>query len=223
MERIADLDIARIAATRHTCKAFDPTKKITPADMAALRTVLRYAPSSVNSQPWHFFIAENEAGKARIAEATKEGYAYNTPKILNASHVVVLCAKTDLDDAHVAAILAQEEKDGRFPVPEAKTNQNNSRNFYVNLHRNELKDMAFWTQKQVYIALGTLLQGAAALGLDACPIEGFDKAKLDAELGLAQRGLTSVVLAALGYRSAEDFNAKLPKSRFDEASLFTAL
>jgi nitroreductase/dihydropteridine reductase len=216
-------DLARIATTRHTCKAFDPARKIAPADMAALRTVLRCAPSSVNSQPWHFFIAASEAAKARIAEATKEGYAYNTPKILNASQVVVFSAKTGFDDAHVAAILAQEDKDGRFPSAEAKTNQNNSRNFYVNLHRDTLKDDAAWMQKQVYIALGTLLQGAALLGIDACPIEGFAAAKLDAELGLRERGYTAVVLAALGYRSAEDFNAKLPKSRFDEASVITTL
>lgn len=220
MER---LDIARIATTRHTCKAFDATKKIADADIAALRTVLRCAPSSINSQPWHFIIAASDAGKARLTVATQGTYAYNTPKLLDCSHAVVLCAKTDFDDAHIAAILAQEERDGRFPTPEAKTNQNNSRNYYANMHRNELQDTTFWMQKQVYIALGMLLQGAAVLGIDACPIEGFDKAQLDAELGLAQRGLTSVVLTALGYRSAEDFNAKLPKSRLDEAGLFTAL
>lgn len=220
MERI---DIARIAATRHTCKAFDATKKIAPTDIAALRSVLRHAPSSVNSQPWHYFIAESDAGKAKIAEATQAGYAYNAPKILDASQVVVFCVKTEFDDAHIAAILAQEEKDGRFPTPEAKTNQNNARTFYVNLHRHDLKDVEFWMQKQAYIALGALLQAAAALDIDACPIEGFDKAKLDATLGLRERGLTSVVLTALGYRSAEDFNARLPKSRFDETRLFTVL
>lgn len=223
MNRIASIDIARIAATRHTCKAFDPARKIAADDMAALRTVLRCAPSSVNSQPWHFLVAESEAGKARIAVATQDGYAYNTPKILHASHVIVLCARTAFDDDHIAAILAQEDKDGRFPTPEAKAAQNTSRNYYANLHRNELKDTAFWMQKQLYIALGMLLQGAAALGIDACPIEGFDKAKLDAELGLTQRGLTAVVIAALGYRSDADFNAKLPKSRLPEADLFTVL
>lgn len=223
MDRTASIDIARIATTRHTCKAFDPARKIAADDMAALRTVLRCAPSSVNSQPWHYIVAETEAGKARLTAATGDSYAYNAPKILNASHVVVLCAKTGFDDAHVAAILAQEDKDGRFPTPEAKAMQNTSRNYYANLHRNELKDTTFWMQKQLYIALGMLLQGAAALGIDACPIEGFDKARLDAELGLAERGLTSVVIAALGYRSGDDFNAKLPKSRFEEPVLFTAI
>lgn len=220
MDRI---DIARIATTRHTCKAFDPARKITAADIAALRTVLRCAPSSVNSQPWHYVIATSEAGKAQVAEALQGGYAYNAPKVLACSHAVVLCARTELDDAHVAAILAQEDRDGRFPTADAKANQNKSRSFYVGMHRDDLKDVADWTQKQVYLALGTLLQGAAALGIDACPMEGFDKAKLDEVLGLRARGLTAVVIAALGYRSDADFNAKLPKSRLPETEVFTEI
>ena len=219
------MDIARIATTRHTCKAYDPSRKIPADQVEQLKTLLRYAPSSVNSQPWHFFMAETDAAKARIAKATPAGtpYAANNPKVRNASHVVVLCARTNVDDAHIAALLAQEEQDGRFPTPEGKEMQNKGRNFYVGLHRNDPQDMQAWTQKQVYLALGTLLLGAATLGIDATPIEGFDPTTLDKELGLAEKGLKSVVLVALGYRSAEDFNAKLPKSRLAAEHVITAL
>jgi nitroreductase/dihydropteridine reductase len=61
------------------------------------------------------------------------------------------------------------------------------------------------------------------LGVDACPIEGFDRAVLNETLGLSERGLTAIVLAALGYRSGDDFNASLPKSRLPEDQLFTVL
>jgi nitroreductase/dihydropteridine reductase len=61
------------------------------------------------------------------------------------------------------------------------------------------------------------------LGIDACPMEGFDAAALDLELGLAEQGLQSVVLLALGYSSAEDFNAKLPKSRLAADEVMTRL
>lgn len=101
--------------------------------------------------------------------------------------------------------------------------QNKGRNFYVGLHRNNPQDMQAWTQKQVYLALGTLLFGAGALGIDATPIEGFDPKLLDEELGLAEKGLKSVVLVALGYRSAEDFNAKLPKSRLPTEAIVSTL
>ena len=219
------MDIARIALSRHTCKAYDPTRKIPAEQVEQLKTLLRYAPSSVNSQPWHFFIADTDAGKARIAKSTPEGspYAANLPKVKNASHIVALCARTNVDDAHIAALLAQEEKDGRFPTPEGKEMQNKGRNFYVGLHRDNPQDMEAWTQKQVSLALGTLLFGAGALGIDATPIEGFDPKLLDEELGLAEKGLKSVVLVALGYRSAEDFNAKLPKSRLPTEAIVSTL
>ena len=219
------MDIARIARTRHTCKAYDPSRKIPADQIEQLKTLLRFAPSSVNSQPWHFFIAETDAGKARIANSTPEGspYAANLPKVKNASHVVALCARTNVDDAHIAALLAQEEADGRFPTPEGKEMQNKGRNFYVGLHRANPADMQAWTQKQVYLALGTLLFGAGTLDIDATPIEGFDPKLLDEELGLAEKGLKSVVLVALGYRSEQDFNAKLPKSRLPAESVITEL
>lgn len=207
------MDIARIALSRHTCKAYDPARKIPAEQIEQIKTMLRFAPSSVNSQPWHFIVASSEEGKARIARAAQQGaYAANGQKILNASHVVVFCARMTMDDAHLAMLLAQEEADGRFPTPEGKEMQNKGRNYYTSLHR-EAKDTQHWMEKQIYLALGTLLLGAAALEIDATPIEGFDARILNEELGLREKGMTSLVLAALGYRSPDDFNAKLPKSR----------
>lgn len=207
------MNIAEIASTRHTCKAFDASRRIDEPTLAQLRTLLRCAPSSVNSQPWHFIIAGSEAGKGRIADTLKTNFAYNEPKVRNASHVIVLCARREIDDAHLAAIITQEEQDGRFATPEARTGQQNTRNFYVSLHRDQLQDAPVWMDKQIYLALGSLMFGAAALGLDACPMEGIDCAALDQALGLEEKGLRSVVMVALGYRSAQDFNAALPKSR----------
>ena len=130
------MDIARIALTRHTCKAYDPTRKIAEAQVEQLKTLLRFAPSSVNSQPWHFFIAGSDAGRARLIKATSEGpYAANGAKVLNASHVVVLCARTRLDDTYLDALLAQEERDGRFPTSDHKAAQDKGRRFYADLHR----------------------------------------------------------------------------------------
>lgn len=217
------MNIARIATTRHTTKAFDPARKIPAETFAQLETLLRFAPSSVNSQPWHFVIADNEAGKSRIAKAAQGGYAYNEAKIRNASHLVVFCVRQELDDRHLLAILDQEDADGRFVSPEAKAGQHKSRSFYADLHRHELKDARSWMEKQLYLAFGTLLLGAATLDIDTCPMEGFDVAILDEELGLSARGLTSVVIAALGYHGDDDFNAKLPKSRLPADVLITRI
>jgi nitroreductase/dihydropteridine reductase len=178
----------------------------------------------VNSQPWHFIIASSDAAKASLAKATEHPvFAANGPKILNASHVVVFCARTTLEDAHLVEVTEQEARDGRFPNPDAQAAQLKSRRFYAGLHRFDLKDTQHWMEKQVYLALGTLLLGAATLGIDATPIEGFDSRVLNEVLGLREKGLTSVVLAALGYRSADDFNAVLPKSRLPAAAVISEL
>ena len=217
------MNIANIAQTRYTTKAFDPNKKISDDKLAQLLEVLRNAPSSINSQPWHYIVASTAEGKAEVAKGAQGTYVYNAPKILNASHVVVLCGRNDFDDAHIANILDNEDKAGRFATPEAKATQNNSRTYYANLHRVEKQDAREWMDKQIYIALGMLLLSAGVLEVDACPIEGFDPAALDEALGLKAKGLHSVVLVALGYRSGEDFNAKLPKSRLPAASVFTQI
>ena len=99
--------------------------------------------------------------------------------------------------------------------------QDKTRRSYVDMHRYELRDVPQWMEKQVYLALGGLLVSAAVLGIDATPMEGFDSRALDLELGLRERGLTSVVLAAFGHRSEQDFNAKLPKSRLPREQVFT--
>ncbi|QGZ66464.1 oxygen-insensitive NAD(P)H nitroreductase [Paraburkholderia acidisoli] len=215
------MNLSRFAKARHSTKAFDASRKIPAAVIEELKELVRFSPSSVNSQPWHFVVAESDAARARIVKGM-DGYAYNEPKVTRASHVMVLCVRTDMDDAHLAQVLAQEETDGRFANAEAKAGQEKTRAFYVNLNR-ERNALNAWMEKQAYLALGTLLIGAATLEIDACPMEGFDAKALDAELGLREQGLTALAVVALGYHSADDFNAKLPKSRLPAATVFTDL
>ncbi|MFC3682920.1 oxygen-insensitive NAD(P)H nitroreductase [Hydrogenophaga luteola] len=217
------MNIAQLATQRHTTKAFDASRTLSVEHMAQIRSLLRYSASSVNSQPWHFLIAGSHEAKARVAKSTEVDFAYNTPKILNASHVVVFCARNDMDETHLHALLAQEQQDGRFANDAAREGQDKGRRFYTDLNRNGPKGLNTWMEKQVYLAMGTLLLGAQALSVNACPMEGFDSARLDEEFDLASLGLHSVALVALGYRSEDDFNGKLPKSRLPEAAVITSL
>jgi len=215
------IDIARYARARYTAKAYDPARKIPAPLVEQLRTLLHLSPSSVNSQPWHFFVASTDEGKARIAQSTHGPYAYNAPKILNASHVFALCTRHTLADAHIDAIIEQEARDGRYPAAQDRQIRRQTLTGYMDMHRYTRRDAQAWMEKQTYIALGVLLLGAAALELDATPIEGFDSAALDRALDLPAQGFTSTVLVPVGYHGADDFNASLPKSRFPATALFT--
>ncbi len=64
-----------------------------------------------------------------------------------------------------------------------------------------------WSGKQTYIALANMLTGAAAIGIDSCPIEGFNYDKMNEVL--AAEGLFDAnewgvsVAATFGYRAKE--------------------
>ena len=217
------MHIVDLTEQRKPTKAFDPTHQLSKDEVAAVRSLLRMSPSSTNAQPWHFFLASADAGKAQVAAGASGAFAYNEPKIMNASLVVVLCARTRMDDAYLRQVLDQETRDGRLPTEEARTNQHHVRSGYVHKHEQSAVGLLQWSARQVYIALGFLLLGAAELGIDACPIEGFDAAALDQSLNLEAQGLSSQVLVALGRKSDKDFNAGLPKSRLDESVVITEL
>lgn len=210
------MDIISVAEKRYSTKVFDASKKLTAQEVSNLKTLLQLSPSSTNIQPWHFIVAGTDAGKARIAKATSGTYTFNEHKILDASHVVVFCRKTELDDSWLQRVVDQEDADGRFANAEAKAANNQGRVFFANIHRKELHDDAQWMAKQVYLNVGNFLLGVAAMGLDAVPIEGADFALLDAEFNLPAQGYTSLVIVAVGHHSADDFNAALPKSRLPQ-------
>ncbi|MWL87716.1 MULTISPECIES: oxygen-insensitive NAD(P)H nitroreductase [unclassified Cupriavidus] len=215
------MDFNDAVLSRHTVKAYEGGRSLPQEQVDKLLNWLHFSPSSVNSQPWHFVVASTPEGREQIAKATTGGFAYNHPKVTDASHVIALCMRADLDEAHLNAVLAQEAADGRFKDDAARAGQDKSRRGYVDLHRYALRDVPQWMEKQVYLALGGLLLGAGMLGIDATPMEGFDAAALDESLKLRERGLTSVVLVSLGYRSEKDFNAGLPKSRLPKEAVFT--
>lgn len=215
------MSIIDVAQSRYTSKVFDSSKKIPAQQVEEIKQLLRLSPSSTNLQPWHFILASSEEGKARIAKATAGTYSFNESKVLNASQVVVFCARTTLDDEYLNKLLQQEQADGRFANSEVMAGQHKGRSYFADLHRVEYNDAQQWMDKQVYLNLGNFLLGVAALGIDATPIEGFDAAVLDTEFGLADKGYTSLVIVALGYHSADDFNAKLPKSRLSLSETLT--
>ncbi len=64
-----------------------------------------------------------------------------------------------------------------------------------------------WCSKQTYIALANMMTGAALIGIDSCPIEGFNYAEVNRIL--AQEGAFDAteygvsVMVTFGYRAKE--------------------
>ena len=217
------MDLLNVSKTRYTTKSYNPIRKIPKEQVARLLEILRLTPSSINIQPWHFFIADNQAAKERIAKALVGKYAYNAPKVLDSSHTILFCTKADISEQHLDNLLTQDDISGRFKDEKAKQGQKDSRSGYVNYYRNEKGDIQRWAENQTFIALGQILLAAGIEGIDATPIGGFDEQIINDELQLTEKGLVPSVLLTLGYRSENDFNAQLPKSRLDKEQIFTQL
>ncbi len=60
-----------------------------------------------------------------------------------------------------------------------------------------------WGAKQCYIALGNMMTGAAASGIDSCPIEGFQKEAVETVLAIDTDQYEVAVIFTLGYRLGE--------------------
>lgn len=218
-----DHDITYYAKKRHTVKAYDSTKKISEEHVEKIKELLRFSASSTNAQPWHFVIASTDEAKARIAKANEAMYPFNNPSILSSSHVVLFCSRLTIEDDHLLKVLEQEEADGRFAAdPAFKEQMDGARKFFINIHKHDYKDVQHWMDKQVYLNIGQFLLGVATLGIDATPMEGIDVKSIDEELGLREKGYTSLVAVTLGYHDPEkDFNAALPKSRLPYSEILT--
>lgn len=191
---------------RYATKAFDPARKIDPATWAALEQAVALAPSSYGLQPWTFVVVTDPAVRKQLHPAS-----WNQAQILDASHLVVFAAKNPPTAADVDRHVANAETVRGLPAGSLDSLR---QMILGSLSRMSPADAHAWAARQCYIALGFFLSAAAQLGIDACPMEGFQPEKYDEILGLTQRGLRAAVIATAGYRKADDKYAAAAKVRF---------
>jgi nitroreductase len=129
---------------------------------------------------------------------------------VDASHLVVFAARTDLGPADVERYVRRIAEVRGVPAPSPE----GFKQMMLGSLDRPATDVAHWARRQVYIALGTFLTTAALLGIDACPMEGFEPEKYGEILGLADTGYGATVLAAAGYRRPDDPYAALARVRF---------
>jgi nitroreductase len=197
---------------RYATKQFDPNRKISEKDWDALEEALVLSPSSGGLQPWAFFVVSDPAIRQKLMPAS-----YGQAQILDASHLVVLAAKTNFGEADVDVHLKRTAEIRGIPVESLAQFRAMLVGGIVNSMDHSARQA--WASRQVTIALGGLLTSAALLGIDACPMEGFEPAKYNEILGLDQKGLTAVVICTLGYRAQTDKYATQPKVRFSKENV----
>lgn len=200
---------------RYATKNYDKTKKISAEDWETLERALILAPSSYGISPFRFLVVNDPELRERLKPA-----AYGQPQITDASHLVVFAYKKDLTDADIDRYLDR--------IAEVRGVGREALGDYENAMKGAAKNardggyIEVWNSRQTYIPLGFLLETAALLGIDATPMEGFNAAQFNEILGLTD--YSAVVVAALGYRDAEnDWLANLPKVRFSKDELIQTI
>lgn len=197
---------------RYATKIFDADKKISDEDFFTLTEILRLSPSSFGLQPWKFLIIENKKIREELVV-----HSWGQRQVADASHLIVLCRKTNLDEKFIEAHLENISKIRKVDITSLNPYKERIGGFIKNLTPDQMSN---WANKQLYIALGTLLTSAAEMKIDACPIEGFIAKEYDRILELHNFGLTASVVCPLGYRAQNDKYASAPKVRYPREDVF---
>lgn len=181
---------------RHACKKFDATRKITDAEFEQILEIGRLSPSSFGMEQWRFVVVQTPELREQLREA-----CWNQPQIVESSHVVVILAKTEAVKAGNEYVMRLFDRRG---LPQEARDAYIER-YDAHMQQEILPHMSVyaWSAKQCYLALANMMTGAAAMGIDSCPIEGFEKAGVERVLDVDTSQYEAAVVVTFGYRAGE--------------------
>lgn len=194
-------DILQAFNFRHACKTFDPARKIADADFRLILETGRLSPSSFGYEPWRFLVVQDMALRDKLREVSW-GAKGQFP---TASHVIAILARKE--DMRPGSDYTEHMMRDVHRMSEEGIARRHT--FYPqfiesDFHLQDPRALFDWSCRQAYIALANMMTAAALIGIDSCPIEGFNQA--DAEAVLAESGLLEggrfglAVMVAFGYR-----------------------
>ena len=206
------MDILSKLNTRYATKVFDPTKKVSEADMEKLLEAIRLSASSYGLQPYKILVVEDPQIRAELRK-----FAWDQSQITDASALLIFAADVDTNAKSVDEFVDLVSHTRNIPK--------DALSGYADMMKGSIQgqtpeQIETWVSKQAYIALGFGLVTAAILDLNACPMEGFSPSDFDRILDINKLGLKSKVIMAVGYRSDEDHYAHLAKVRQKKEDLF---
>lgn len=182
----------RILQFRHATKRFDSGKKVSKEALRYILEAGRLSPSSFGIEPWQFIVVTSAALKHKVQRA-----CYDQAQVGTASAVIVVAARLDLhlDDGYAEALL---RRDG-------ETYYNSFAKSAYSGYTEAMSEQMLgeYADKQCYLASMNLMNAAAALQIDSCPLGGFDEDTLLQILMLDQAKYKIALVVPLGYRSSK--------------------
>lgn len=196
---------------RHACKLYDETKMISDDEMKYILEAGCKSPSSFGMEGWKFLVITNNALKEKLRP-----FCWDQVQITSCSHLVVVLAAIKNVKVESGEV---EKRFKRREMPQE------SLDFYMNIYAKHMEktlssdeNVYHWTSKQSYIALANMMTAAAYIDIDSCPIEGFEKEKVEDVLKLDTSKWQVSVVLTFGYRvNEQSTQLRLP---FDEVVEF---
>ncbi|WOO88659.1 nitroreductase family protein [Mollicutes bacterium LVI A0078] len=187
---------------RYACKRFSD-KEVTREDMDMILNAGIMAPSSCGIEQFRFVAMESKEAMTNIVDiCMKQGTARTANKA-----IVVLAGKkstvgpgTEVYNWHAeerAKILNQILPEEKQVTPEFVASR-----FDMFCDIEETKFIA-WSKANSYLAAMNIMNQAASLGIDSCPIEGFVQAKFDEHYPQYKDEYEVALVITLGYRNEE--------------------
>ena len=191
---------------RHACKVMDTDKTIPDAEFQTILEAARLSPSSFGFEPWKFLVVQNSELREKLKPLTWG--AQNT--LPTASHFIVCLVRTGQSMRYDSDYIQHMMADIHHLPEEVCTKR---RSFYQTFQSEDFNllesDRAIfdWATKQSYIALANMMNSAALMKIDSCPIEGFKQAEVNAllssDFGVDTAEYQISYMLALGYRVNE--------------------
>jgi nitroreductase/dihydropteridine reductase len=176
----------------------------------------RLAPTSSGLQPFEIIVIKNQELKEKIRPE-----AWNQSVVTDCSHLLVFAAWDNytVDRINYMFDLTNEIRGFKNEGWE------NYRQMLLSAYpQKEAEENFNHAAKQAYIALGMAMVAASYEKVDCTPMEGFSADKVDAILGLREKGLRSSVMLPIGYRAQkEDWLVDLVKVRKPMKDLVTVI
>jgi nitroreductase len=203
-EQLHEKTISTVIAERRSTPRFAPTP-VTKEDLRQIVVAGLESPSGYNLQPWRFVVVQSPEQRRKLRIAS-----HDQPKVEQAPVVIVGLGDPegwrggDLD----AMIRIGAEHGYSHPSKSGEMRH------MISKYLSEHKNMPMWLNRQVMIALTTMMLMAEALGYDTALMEGFDDRRVS-EAVAAPEGMEVVCLLAIGHREREDkrYGGRFPSDR----------
>jgi nitroreductase len=196
--------LVRALQFRFACKVFDESRKIAPADLTYILEAGRLSPSSLGLEPWRFIVVHDEMLRRRLRPS-----CWNQVQITTASALIVILAlKAELapDSDYSRRMLSRLLPFGADLDELVKIYSS-----IAHEHRTS------WSVAQCHIAAANMMTAAATIGIDTCPMGGFEPEAVADILGIDRHTYAIALMVAVGYRA----QPQPPKQRLPLSDLVT--